>query len=88
MGKSMKNKLFVLAVAASYEAVKGEQAKYQSWQPVSDARWYQDAGVPMVLIGPGDYRVAHTLNEYIELDEILPALKLYALATMDRLGYE
>ena len=48
----------------------------------------QDISCGLVLIGPGDYRVAHTLNEYIELDEILPALKLYALATMDRLGYD
>ncbi len=75
-------------VATSYEAVLKKPAKYQSWQPVSDARWYQDAGVPSILIGPGDYRVAHALNEYIELDQILPALKIYALTVMDWLRYK
>lgn len=75
-------------VAGAYEAVMGEPARYQSWQPVSDARWYQNAGVPSILIGPGDYRVAHALNEYFELNQILPALKLYGLAIMDWLGYE
>jgi len=33
-------------VTASYETVLEESAKYQSWQPVSDAIWYQDVGVP------------------------------------------
>jgi acetylornithine deacetylase len=75
-------------VATSYQAVLNQKARYQSWQPVSDARWYQDAGVPSILIGPGDYRVAHALNESIELDQLLPARKIYALAVMDWLGYE
>lgn len=75
-------------VASAYEAVLLEPAKFQSWQPVSDARWYQDCGVPTILIGPGDYRTGHALNECIELDQIAPALKIYAMAVMEWLGYE
>jgi acetylornithine deacetylase len=55
---------------------------------VSDARWYQDLGGPSILIGPGDYRAAHALNEYIDIDHFLPAMKIYALSAMDWLGYE
>ena len=75
-------------VAMAYEAAMREPPRYQSWQPVSDARWYQDLGVPSILIGPGDYRAAHALNEYIDIDHFLPAMKIYALSAMDWLGYE
>ena len=75
-------------VAMAYEAAMQEPPRYQSWQPVSDARWYQDLGVPSILIGPGDYRAAHALNEYIDIDHFLPAMKIYALSAMDWLGYE
>jgi len=76
------------AVASSFEAVYKKPALYQSWQPVSDATWYQNAGVPSILIGPGDYRVAHAIDEYIELRQLDPGMKIYALAVMEWLGYE
>lgn len=75
-------------VASAYETVLKQPAQYMAWQAVSDARWYQDAGVPSVLIGPGNYRVAHAYNEWISLDELTDAMKIYALSAMDWLGYE
>jgi len=74
-------------VSNAYRDVLGEEPQYMCWQPTTDARWYQDAGVPSIIIGPGDYRVAHAYNEYIMLDEIPDAMKIYALSIMDWLGY-
>ena len=55
---------------------------------VSDATWYQNAGVLSILIGPGDYRVAHAVDEYIELKQLVPGMKICALAVMEWLGYK
>jgi len=78
----------VQTVSSAYSRVLGTEASYMAWQAVTDARWYEDQGVPSVLIGPGDYRVAHAFNEWIALDEIPDAMKIYALAALDWLGYE
>jgi len=76
------------AVESAYLKVIGPPAKYHTWQPVSDARFYEDNGIPCILIGPGDYRVAHAYNEYCAVDEIPDAIKIYALAAMEYLGFE
>lgn len=75
-------------VASAYESVLNEPARYMAWQTVTDARWYEEAGVPALLIGPGSYTVAHAYNECIQLDEISDAMKIYALAAMEWLGFE
>jgi acetylornithine deacetylase len=75
------------AVAGAYREVMEEEPTYMCWAPTTDARWYQDEGIPAMIIGPGDYRTAHSYNEYIELDHIPDAMKIYALAIMDWLGY-
>jgi len=75
-------------IARAYRSVMNEEPQYMMWHPTTDARWYQDAGVPSIIIGPGDYRFAHTYNEFIELNEISDAMKIYALAILDWLQYE
>lgn len=75
-------------VENAYLDVIGPPPRYMAWQPVSDARFYQENGVPSILIGPGEYRVAHAYNEYCPIDQIPDALKIYALAAMEWCGYE
>jgi acetylornithine deacetylase/succinyl-diaminopimelate desuccinylase family protein len=75
-------------VSNSVREVLREEPEYMCWQPTTDARWYQDAGVPSLIIGPGDYRNAQAYNEYITLSEFSDAMKIYAFSVMDWLGYE
>jgi acetylornithine deacetylase len=35
------------------------------------------AGVPCVVLGPGDIAQAHTKDEWIEVDEVLKAAEVY-----------
>ncbi len=44
------------------------------------------AGTPIVLYGPGPSSVSHTADEYVELDEVVKASRIYTLATLDLLG--
>jgi succinyl-diaminopimelate desuccinylase len=50
----------------------------------TDARNFNnDAGVPCAIWGPGDMRVAHTVDEYIGVSHVISACKVLALTTMD-----
>lgn len=39
---------------------------------------FKAAGIPSVLFGPGSIRQAHTAEEYIELEQVVKAAKIYA----------
>jgi len=44
----------------------------------SDAGVFAAAGIPSVLFGPGSVLRAHTQEEYVELDEVVAACRVYA----------
>jgi len=44
----------------------------------SDGRFFAEKGIPTVLIGPGIASQAHTVDESIEIDQVLEATRLYA----------
>ncbi len=44
------------------------------------------AGVPIVTCGPGDIYIPHHVDEWLGLDELIEATKLYVLAAMRFLG--
>jgi succinyl-diaminopimelate desuccinylase len=44
------------------------------------------AGLPVVTVGPGGKTLPHQANEYIELEELLAAARMYAAASVLMLG--
>ena len=52
----------------------------------SDLRLYAAAGVPTLHLGPGDVRQAHTVGEYVALDEIAEVAGTLAISPMRLLG--
>ena len=45
----------------------------------SDLRLFTNhAHIPAVLFGPGDVRLAHAANEYVEIDDVLMCVKTIA----------
>lgn len=44
------------------------------------------ANVPVVVVGPGDIHIPHHIDEWLSLDELIEATKLYAVAAMRFLG--
>lgn len=73
-------------VAAAYETAIGEPVKYYGFAAVDDAAFLNRAGIPAVTIGPGDLRVAHAANEYVEIAELVDAAKIYALSIVEWCG--
>ncbi|MFX1521485.1 MAG: peptidase [Promethearchaeota archaeon] len=56
--------------------------------------WGADGGLlvhhgdtPVVIFGPGDMRVIHFPNEFIEIDKLIAATKVIALAILDWCGF-
>jgi len=45
----------------------------------SDGRWFASDGIPIILFGPGDPALAHSSNEFIEIDQLIEATKFYTL---------
>jgi len=62
------------------------QSVYQRKIKIEASPWGTDGGllgkvanIPTLIIGPGETRVAHYPNEYIETKEVIQAAKLFAL---------
>jgi len=54
---------------------------------ITDARFYiNEASIPTVIFGPGSLTVAHTANEWIDVDELVTGARIYARIFADVLG--
>jgi len=51
----------------------------------TNASTYTDVGIPAVVFGPGDIKQAHTADEWIEVDQLEPAVNAYL--SMMQYGY-
>jgi succinyl-diaminopimelate desuccinylase len=52
----------------------------------TDGRHFAGAGVPTIIYGPGDPKLAHVPDEWVGVDEVMQATKAYALAALELLG--
>lgn len=48
------------------------------YQQASDGRFFSERGIETVLFGPGIPELAHSPDEYVDLDEVTTAAKFYA----------
>lgn len=52
----------------------------------TDGRFFVDAGYPTIIYGPGDPKLAHIPDEWVGVDEILEATRVYAIAATRLIG--
>ena len=67
-------------VVGSISDARGAPAEIVGFRGSSDARFFAEAGMDVVVCGPGDITVAHTAREYIALDELELGAVAYAVA--------
>lgn len=48
---------------------------------------YDTAGIPTLIFGPGDIKRAHSDNEFINISDLVPAVKTYIKTALDICGY-
>ncbi len=74
-------------IASAHELATGEPPKYQGFAAVCDAAFLNNFKIPTVIYGPGDIKVAHSIDEYVNPRELIDAAKSYALAALEWCGY-
>jgi succinyl-diaminopimelate desuccinylase len=69
----------VQAVVAAHEAETGVVPAYGGVPGATDGTILQrDAGVPVVVYGPGDKWIAHQADEYVDVDDLDRYARVYA----------
>jgi acetylornithine deacetylase len=64
----------VCAIAEAFEAIQGYPADVGDFTASTDAPHFL---CPAVICGPGSIRQAHTLDEYVEIDQLTAAARIY-----------
>ena len=76
-GQTDVNHSIIRALKHAYKNVKNNSAILEGVTYGSDLRLFTNhADIPAVLFGPGDVRLAHSANEYIEIEEVLTCVKI------------
>lgn len=77
----------VTAVRRATEQVLGADPGVHGWSATCDANVMVNAGgIPTVIYGPGSISQAHQPDEFVELDQLFKAARVYALAILGLLG--
>lgn len=51
-----------------------------------EGTWLEREGIPSLVFGPGDLRVAHSKDEAVVVEEVFTAAKVLAAAAMEWCG--
>ena len=77
----------VISVRRAIEAVTGKDPGFHGLSGTCDANYLVNvAGIPTVIFGPGSVSLAHQPDEYVEIEELVEATQILALALFDLLG--
>ena len=75
----------VRALAAALEG-EGEPAVIEGMSAWTDAAILNEAGIPAICFGPGDIRLAHAAEEWVEIAEIERATRVMTRLARDFRG--
>ncbi len=77
-----KDEPIVLTAAAVYRDITGKEAVYNGVPGATDGTYLRDLkGIPCLVNGPGPRHMPHQTDEYVEIDELIEAAKLYLLTS-------
>ncbi|HUG15842.1 MAG TPA: M20 family metallopeptidase [Thermomicrobiales bacterium] len=75
----------VRAMLAANESL-GLDTNLTGFSMGTDGRHFAAVGIPTIIYGPGDPKLAHIPDEWVGVDEMLDAARAYALAALEILG--
>jgi formylaminopyrimidine deformylase len=76
------------AVKLGHQVVTGESNLVVRGMPAPvDVPFLDMAGIPTVAMGPGDLPQAHAENEFVSVEQLVAATKIYAVTAMQWCGY-
>ncbi len=79
----------VQTLVACFKEVTGKEPEISGRQGAADTRFLINNGdTPTVIFGPGPTAVMHANDEYVDIDDFMTAIKVYALSMCDWAGVE
>jgi formylaminopyrimidine deformylase len=76
------NHPLVELVAAAYTDVVGVQPLRSGFQAGCDATALSAAGIPTLIYGPGEISIAHSVDEYVDVSQLVTASQVFALTAL------
>jgi formylaminopyrimidine deformylase len=74
------------AVAGAYEEALARPAEFAGFPAVDDATYLEQGGIPAISFGPGNVMMAHAIDEFVPIEDVVEACKVYALTALDWCG--
>ncbi len=85
--KTAPSEPVVAATAAAYRRVYGRTAELGAFPAWTDGALLSAfAGIPTLILGPGDLAVAHSPVESVEIAQVIEAARIYAIAAAEFCG--
>jgi acetylornithine deacetylase/succinyl-diaminopimelate desuccinylase family protein len=73
-------------VAGAHEVALARQAEFAGFPAVDDATYLERGGIPAISFGPGNLMMAHAVDEYVPIVDVVEASKVYAMTALDWCG--
>jgi len=77
---------FVKLAKNAVKDVLGRESTVEGFVATTEMSHLVEAGIPSIILGCGDLKVAHTINEYVPVQQIIDATKIYTLIILRYLG--
>lgn len=85
--KTSPSEAIVEAVASAYREVCGRAGEFSAFPAWTDGALLSAfAGIPTLILGPGDLAVAHSPEESVEIAQVIEAARIYAVAAAEFCG--
>jgi acetylornithine deacetylase len=79
----------VTTLVDNFKEITGEEPEISGRQGAADTRFLINNGdTPTVIFGPGPTAVMHANDEYVDIDDYITAIKVYALSICDWCGVD
>lgn len=72
----------------SIKSIEPNGGEVKGFEAVCDASFIGAKDIPVIVLGPGDFKKAHVVDERISINEILDCAKIYALLILEWCGFE
>ena len=82
-----KEPIVQLASQAVFD-ILGRQSELGGLPVACDMTHLVQAGIPTIILGPGDIATAHTRNEHVKIEEVADAARIYALTALRAVSFE
>ena len=77
---------FAKIVLHAAEMIHGEKREFKTLMPSTDAHWFQERGIPTILVGASarDNNV-HAEDEFVYIKDLIDLVKIFALTALNYL---